>query len=123
MSSRQVVYSALRYVTAVLFVAWAAIHLYLYSDLIKILPIVAYFFVIDAILSLIGAVVFIIGLRILYIPSLIFSWANYLLLTESRVYPAPFLGFPLPAINVYVISTLIIDVLLIIIITIIEIIT
>jgi len=58
-----------------------------------------------------------IGIRWLYTPALVFALVNYLLLTESRVYPAPVLGKPLPAVNSYVIFTFGLDILLIVVLT------
>ncbi|WP_248547272.1 hypothetical protein [Metallosphaera sedula] len=98
-------------------VVWSVIHFFLSTELLKRLPLVGEFFIIDAVLMIVGAVVLFVGFRLLYLPVLVLDWANYLLLTESRIYPAPVLGFPLPAINSYVIGTFILDVIIVILTT------
>ncbi|QKR01050.1 hypothetical protein GWK48_06830 [Metallosphaera tengchongensis] len=98
-------------------VIWAIIHFYLSTTLIKFLPLVSYFFILDAVLFLVGGAILLIGLRLLYIPTLILTWINYLLLTESRIYPAPILGKPLPAINSFVLGTFVLDIILIVVVT------
>ncbi len=119
MSFVKQLYFPLRVICGALLVVWAAIHLYLSTSLIKLLPVVGYFFIIDSILAIVGAIILFINLRILYLPLLVYNWINYLLITESRVFPAPVLGEPLPAINAYVIAVIIIDIVLIILTTII----
>jgi len=101
----------------VLLLAWAALHFFLGSALLRHLPLVGQFFFVDAVLAIVGAVMIFIGIRWLYTPALVFALVNYLLLTESRVYPAPVLGKPLPAINSYVIFTFGLDILLIVVLT------
>ncbi len=103
----------------ILSIAWAGIHTILGLDLMRImsLAVVGYFFLIDAVLSIVIAIILLIGFKPLFIPALAFWWANYLLLTESRVFPAPVLGFPLHTYNPYVVVAFILDILLIIIVT------
>ena len=101
----------------VLLLVWAGLHFFLGSALLRPLPLVGKFFFVDAVLAVIGAATIIIGIRWLYIPTLVFALANYLLLTESRVDPAPVLGRPLPAINSYVIFAFGLDILLIVVLT------
>lgn len=113
MSFVKQLYFPLRVISGALLIVWAVIHLYLSTSLVKLLPIVGYFFIIDSILAIVGAIILFINLRILYLPLLVYNWINYLLLTESRVFPAPILGKPLPVINVYVIEVIIIDIILI----------
>ncbi|AWR95591.1 hypothetical protein [Acidianus brierleyi] len=113
MSLVKQLYFPLRVISGALLIVWAAIHLYLSASLVKLLPIVGYFFIIDSILAIVGAIILFINLRILYLPLLVYNWINYLLVTESRVFPAPILGKPLPVINVYVIAVIIIDIILI----------
>ncbi|AWS00536.1 hypothetical protein DFR87_03895 [Metallosphaera hakonensis JCM 8857 = DSM 7519] len=94
-------------------ILWSGIHLFLAKELLKVLPVVGEFFVIDAVLVIIGALVMFMGFRLLYIPVLVLNWANYLLLAESRIFPAPVLGFPLPAINSFVVGTFFLDIIII----------
>ncbi|BBL46458.1 hypothetical protein MJ1HA_0557 [Metallosphaera sedula] len=117
MSNTSTVNGVLRYLGGVLMVVWSVIHFFLSTELLKRLPLVGEFFIIDAVLMIVGAVVLFVGFRLLYLPVLVLDWANYLLLTESRIYPAPVLGFPLPAINSYVIGTFILDVIIVILTT------
>jgi hypothetical protein len=119
MSFVKQLYLPLRLISGILLIGWAIIHLYLSTSLIKLLPVVGYFFIIDSVLALIGAAILFINFKILYLPLLVYNWINYLLITESRVFPAPVLGKPLPVINIYVILAMIIDVILIILITVI----
>jgi hypothetical protein len=107
----------LRIFGGVLLLAWAASHFFLGSALLRHLPLVGQFFFVDAVLAIVGAVMIFIGIRWLYTPALVFALVNYLLLTESRVYPAPVLGKPLPAVNSYVIFTFGLDILLIVVLT------
>ncbi|AWR98069.1 hypothetical protein DFR86_11340 [Acidianus sulfidivorans JP7] len=111
------IYSPIRIISGVVFLAWAGIHLYLSSSLLKVLPLVGGFFIFDSILALVAAILLFINFKILYLPILVYSWINYLLLTESRVFPAPVLGYSLPQVNAYVIAALILDVLAIIFVT------
>ncbi|MEM4079645.1 hypothetical protein [Metallosphaera sp.] len=117
MSNTSTVNGVLRYFGGVLMVVWSVIHFFLSTELLKRLPLVGEFFIIDAVLMIVGAVVLIVGFRLLYLPVLVLNWANYLLLTESRIYPAPVLGFPLPAINSYVIGTFVLDIIIVILTT------
>ncbi|MEM0064539.1 MAG: hypothetical protein QXR57_08555 [Metallosphaera sp.] len=107
----------LRYVGGILMIVWAILHFFLSTSLLKRLPIVGEFFIVDSVLMIIGGIILIVGVTSLYIPTLVLNWANYLLLTESRIYPAPVLGIPLPAINQYVIGTFILDIIIIIVTT------
>ncbi|WP_054837141.1 hypothetical protein [Metallosphaera hakonensis] len=104
---------SLRLVGGILMILWSGIHLFLAKELLKVLPVVGEFFVIDAVLVIIGALVMFMGFRLLYIPVLVLNWANYLLLAESRIFPAPVLGFPLPAINSFVVGTFFLDIIII----------
>lgn len=117
MSLLKSIYSPVRIVTGVIFLIWAIIHFYLSTLLLKHLPLVGGFFIFDAILAVIAAIFLFINLKILYLPILAYSMINYLLLTESRVFPAPVLGHPLPTINVYVITVIVLDILAIILTT------
>ncbi|WP_246263763.1 hypothetical protein [Metallosphaera tengchongensis] len=117
MSNVSSIHKPLRFLGGALMVIWAIIHFYLSTTLIKFLPLVSYFFILDAVLFLVGGAILLIGLRLLYIPTLILTWINYLLLTESRIYPAPILGKPLPAINSFVLGTFVLDIILIVVVT------
>lgn len=111
MSLLKSIYSPIRIVTGIIFLIWAAIHFYLSTKLLAFLPMVGGFFIFDSILAVIAAAFLFINFRALFLPILAYSMINYLLITESRVFPAPFLGHPLPTINVYVIVTIILDIL------------
>ncbi|MCG3109045.1 hypothetical protein L3N51_01335 [Metallosphaera sp. J1] len=117
MSNISSINGPLRYLGGALMVIWAIIHFFLSTELLKRLPLVGEFFIVDSVLMIIGAVVLFVGFRLLYLPVLVLDWANYLLLTESRIYPAPVLGFPLPAINSYVIGTFVLDIVTVIVVT------
>jgi hypothetical protein len=108
---------AIRSVIAVLSFIWAGIHLYLFDLQIRAFPLLAYFFLFVAILAIISGIVVILEFKTLMLPSLVFWWINYLLLTESRVLPAPVIGHPLPLINIYIISVFGLDILIIILLT------
>ncbi|ABW02302.1 hypothetical protein [Caldivirga maquilingensis] len=117
MSTLSRVYLPVRVISGVLFLVWAGIHLFISIPLVRLLPVVGYFFIIDAILAIITAVLLLVGVRVMYIPILVYSWINYLLLTESRVFPAPVLGYPLPTINPVIIAVIVIDIIIIILVT------
>ncbi|QXJ34260.1 hypothetical protein [Saccharolobus shibatae] len=76
--------------------AWTADHLPLYN--FRILPFgIRAFFLFDAILSIIAGLLFILSfrlfsLKIIYLLEVIYWWINYLLLTLTRVLPAPLVG-------------------------------
>ncbi|BBD72373.1 hypothetical protein HS1genome_0762 [Sulfodiicoccus acidiphilus] len=106
-----------RIVTSALLVIWAGIHFTLGEGLLARLPLVGEFFFVDSVIAIVGAIVLIAGLRVLYLPVLVYAWINYLLLTESRILPAPILGEPLPAINEYVIGTFVLDIVIIVLAT------
>ncbi|MGC9226200.1 hypothetical protein [Caldivirga sp.] len=78
---------------------------------------VGLFFIIDAILAIVAAAVILLNVSIMFIPVLVYSWVNYILLTESRVFPAPVLGVVIPVIDPSVILVFIIDVILISLVT------
>ncbi|AWR98579.1 hypothetical protein [Metallosphaera hakonensis] len=117
MSSISSIHTPVRYLGGALSVLWAILHLYLSVGLLSRLPLVGQFFIADSILALIAAAVLIGGIRIMFLPTVVFYWINYLLLTESRIFPAPVLGHPLPAFNVYVYESLALDAILIIVTT------
>ena len=107
---------ALGYAGAVLAVLWAIVHLdlalMLYKTKVYGLHIYADFFVFTAVLALVSAWVFAANFRKLYFLTLIFYIIDTILVTETRVGPAPFFGHPLP-VNIYVIETWILDALLV----------
>ncbi|ARM74680.1 hypothetical protein [Acidianus manzaensis] len=117
MSVIKSIYSPIRIIGGIVFLAWAGIHLYLSTSLLKLLPVVGEFFIFDSILAIIAAALLIINFKMLYLPILVYSWINYILITESRVFPAPVLGYSLPVVNAYVIAALILDVIAIILVT------
>ena len=106
----------LGYLGAALAVVWAALHLFLASQLFKLsvpaLHIYADFFVLTSVLALVSAWVFAANVRKLYFLTLVFYIIDTILVTETRVGPAPFFGHPLP-VNVYVVETWILDALLV----------
>lgn len=106
-----------RIFSGVALVVWGILHLFLAESLLRLLPIVGQFFIADSLLAFVGSVVLLLGLRIFYLPTFVFALINYLLLTESRVYPAPVLGRPLPAVNSLVILTFALDVVMIVLLT------
>ncbi|WP_216604171.1 hypothetical protein, partial [Acidianus sp. RZ1] len=113
MQKSSIMINSLKGVTGVLFILWAGIHIYLANQILRVLSTVGYFFLADSILALIAAMIVIVGIRTLYIPVIIYTWINYLLLTESRIFPAPVLGFSLPVYNEYVYIVFGIDIILI----------
>jgi len=98
MSSSVRIYTPLRLVTGVIMLVWAGLHLNLGLTLARhhLLPTLEYFFFADAALVIVGAVIFFLNLTSLLLPVLVLNWANYILLTESRVFPAPVIGRVLP---------------------------
>ena len=106
----------LGYLGAALAVVWAVLHLLLASELFKLsvtaLHIYADFFVLTSILALVSAWVFAANVRKLYSLTLLFYIIDTVLLTESRVGPAPLIGKPLP-VNIYVVETWVLDALLV----------
>ncbi|MGC9153877.1 MAG: hypothetical protein ACP5GY_09170 [Vulcanisaeta sp.] len=58
----------------ILSIAWAGIYIMLGLDLMRImsLAVVGYFFLIDAVLSIVVAIVLLIGFKQLFIPALVF---------------------------------------------------
>ncbi|QXJ31241.1 hypothetical protein [Saccharolobus shibatae] len=98
--------------------AWTADHLPLYN--FRILPFgIRAFFLFDAILSIIAGIFFILSfrlfsLKIIYLLEVIYWWINYLLLTLTRVLPAPLVGRPLPVTTGPALTAFILDIILII---------
>lgn len=109
----------LRLPAAVLFIAWAVLHMIYGIDIASIpqLRVIGGFFIADAVLAIIAAVLVLLNVVVMFIPILIYSWINYLLLTESRVFPAPVLGHAIPVIDPTVIAVMILDVVIIILVT------
>ena len=106
----------LGYLGAALAVVWAVLHFFLASELYKLsvaaLHIYADFFVLTSVLALVSAWVFAANVRKLYFLTLVFYIIDTILVTETRVGPAPFFGHPLP-VNIYVVETWILDALLV----------
>lgn len=105
-------------VSGILSFAWAADHLPLYGLTFLPLPI-RIFFVLDSIISIIAGILFILSFRIftikiIYLLEVIYWWINYLLLTTTRIFPAPIVGRPLPATTGPALIAFILDILLII---------
>jgi hypothetical protein len=109
----------IRVVTAIIFLIWAGLHMIYGLSILKFpaLAGVGLFFIIDAILAVVAAAVILLNVSIMFIPVLVYSWVNYILLTESRVFPAPVLGVVIPVIDPSVILVFIIDVILISLVT------
>ncbi|QGA53195.1 hypothetical protein GFS03_00560 [Sulfolobus sp. E5-1-F] len=105
-------------VAGIISFAWTADHLPLYS--FRILPFgIRAFFLFDAILSIISGILFILSfrlfsLKIIYLLEVIYWWINYLLLTLTRVLPAPLVGRPLPVTTGPALIAFILDIMLII---------
>ncbi|BFH72785.1 hypothetical protein SJAV_07290 [Sulfurisphaera javensis] len=96
---------------------WAGVHIVLASHVafpknVLATEIYSTFFAFTASLAIVAAVAFILGIRNLYLPALIFYVIDFLLLTETRTAPALFIGKPLP-VNIYVVESWILDVILI----------
>jgi hypothetical protein len=96
---------------------WAGVHLFLASRVMfpgnaLATQIYGNFFALTASLAIVMAVVFLLRVKGLYLPSLIFYVIDFLLLTETRVGPALFVGHPLP-VNVYVVISWVLDAALI----------
>jgi len=117
-SSKLVGIQALRWVGLLGSALWAGIHIVLAAHVafgkdVLATEIYSTFFAFTASLAIVAAVVFIMGLRNLYLPALIFYVIDFLLLTETRTAPALFVGKVLP-VNIYVIESWILDVILIV---------
>jgi hypothetical protein len=96
---------------------WAGVHFVLASHAafphyVLATEIYDTFFAFTASLAIVSAIVFLLGIKNLYLPSLIFYVIDLALLTETRTAPALFIGKVLP-VNIYVIESWILDVLLI----------
>ncbi|BDC17539.1 hypothetical protein [Acidianus sp. HS-5] len=110
-------------VGGVLSFIWAYDHIPLYN--LSFLPYgIRAFFVIDSVISILAGVVMILlfklaYIKILYILNLVYWWINYLLLTLTRVLPAPLIGKPLPNTGGPALIAFILDILLIIVSTVI----
>ncbi|MDT7902214.1 MAG: hypothetical protein RRE78_10065 [Acidianus sp.] len=102
---------------------WAYDHFPLYN--ISLLPYgIRLFFVIDSVIAIVAGIIMIMifklaYIKILYLLNLVFWWINYLLLTLTRVLPAPLIGKPLPCTGGPTLIAFILDVLLIIVSTVI----
>ncbi|BFI74370.1 hypothetical protein [Sulfurisphaera ohwakuensis] len=108
-------------VGGILSFAWSADHFPLYG--LSFLPFgIRIFFILDAVLSIIAGVLFILAFRlftvkIIYLLEIVYWWINYLLLTLTRVLPAPLIGKPLPVTTGPALIAFILDILLIIVST------
>jgi hypothetical protein len=109
----------LRLPAAVLFLVWAVLHMIYGVGIVSIpqLRVVSGFFIADAVLAIIAAVLVLLNVVVMFIPILVYSWFNYLLLTESRAFPAPVLGYAIPIIDPTVIAVMILDVVIIMLVT------
>ncbi|AAK42815.1 hypothetical protein SULI_02600 [Saccharolobus solfataricus] len=109
---------ALGVVAGIASFAWTADHLPLYS--IRFLPYsIRAFFLFDSILAIIAGILFILSfrlftLKIIYLLEVIYWWINYLLLTLTRVFPAPLIGRPLPVTTGPALIAFVLDIILII---------
>lgn len=117
-SSKLVGIQALRWIGLLGSALWAGVHIVLaahatFGKDVLATEIYSTFFAFTASLAIVAAVVFIMGLRNLYLPALIFYVIDFLLLTETRTAPALFIGKVLP-VNIYVIESWILDVILIV---------
>lgn len=108
-------------VGGVLSFVWAFMHLQLVTS--PFLP-SAYksFFLFDSILAIVAGILLILTFRlasfkIIYILELVYWWINYLLLSLTRILPAPLLGKPLPITSGPALYAFILDILLIILTT------
>ena len=105
-------------VSGILSFAWSADHFPLYN--LSFLPLgIRVFFVFDSILSIVAGILFILAFRlftvkIIYLLQVVYWWINYLLLTLTRVLPAPLIGRPLPATTGPALIAFVLDILLII---------
>ncbi|QIW24003.1 hypothetical protein EWF20_07455 [Sulfolobus sp. S-194] len=108
-------------VGGILSFAWSADHFPLYG--LSFLPLgIRIFFVLDAVISIIAGVLFILvfrlfTLKIIYLLEIVYWWINYLLLTLTRVLPAPLIGKPLPVTTGPALIAFILDILLVIVST------
>lgn len=105
-------------VSGILSFVWAADHIPLYNFVFLPFAIRA-FFIFDAALSIVSGILFILSFRlitikILYLLEVIYWWINYLLLTLTRVLPAPIIGKPLPVTTGPALIAFVLDILLII---------
>jgi len=109
----------LRLPAAVLFLVWAVLHMIYGVGIVSIpqLRVVGGFFIADAVLAIIAAVLVLLNVVVMFIPILVYSWFNYLLLTESRAFPAPVLGYAIPINDPTVIAVMILDVVIIMLVT------
>ncbi|BCU70270.1 hypothetical protein [Stygiolobus caldivivus] len=97
---------------------WAGVHLVLAAHVVfpgnlTATEIYSIFFGFTSALAIITAVIFLLGLKNLYLPSLIFYIIDFALLTETRTAPALFIGKVLP-VNIYVELSWALDIILII---------
>ena len=97
---------------------WAGVHLVLAAHVafpgnLTATEVYSIFFGFTSALAIVTAVVFLLGIKNLYLPSLIFYVIDLALLTETRTAPALFVGKVLP-VNFYVEISWLLDVLLII---------
>ncbi|WP_291998910.1 hypothetical protein [Caldivirga sp.] len=107
----------LRVIIGVLFIVWAILHIIYGLSIIHFLALIGLFFIVDAILSVVAAVLVLLNIMVMFIPVLVYSWINYILLTGSRIFPAPVLGYRIPVIDPLVIIVAIIDIALIFLVT------
>jgi len=96
---------------------WAGVHLFLASRAMfpgnaLATQIYGNFFALTASLAIVTAVVFLLRVKDLNLPSLTFYVIGFLLLTETRFRPAFFIGRPLP-VNVYVVISWVLEAVLI----------
>ena len=105
-------------VAGILSFIWSAIHIPLYN--LPFLPTpIRVFFALDGVISIIAGVLFILSFRlftvkVIYLLEVIYWWINYLLLTVTRVFPAPIINRPLPVTTGSALYAFILDILLII---------
>ncbi|MEM0373833.1 MAG: hypothetical protein QXV69_09695 [Sulfolobaceae archaeon] len=72
MSVYRTIHLGTRITSAVISIIWAIIHLYLFTQLVGRLPIVGYFFLFDGILAIVSSIILAIGIKSLYLPTLVY---------------------------------------------------
>lgn len=97
---------------------WAGVHLVLAAHVTfpgypTATEIYSIFFGFTSALAIVTSVIFLLAIRSLYLPTLIFYIIDFALLTETRTAPALFIGKVLP-VNIYVEISWVLDILLII---------
>lgn len=108
-------------VSGILALIWAYVHLQLVTNPFVPAPFKT-FFLFDSILAIVAGILLILTFRLasfqfLYILELVYWWVNYLLLSLTRVLPAPLIGRPLPVTSGPALYAFVLDIILIILIT------